>query len=70
MKQSEIPTQLCFSSSTIQSYGNDTNMLSPYRIEPNITNKRTKNVSKTIFDNNSHREHYLKRSQKPSKDLK
>ena len=40
MKQSEIAKQLGYSSSTIQRYGNDINMLIPYRIQPNDTNKR------------------------------
>ena len=44
-------------------------MLSPCRIQPNITNKRLKNVSKTNLDNNSHREHDLKRPQLTSNDL-
>ena len=39
MKQSEIANQLNMSFSTIQRYRNDINMLSPYRINPNNTNK-------------------------------
>ena len=42
MKQSEIANQLNLSNSTLQRYRNDINMLSPYRIQPNNTNKRTK----------------------------
>ena len=42
MKQSEIANQLGLSSSNIQRYRNDINMLSPYRNNPNNTNKRTK----------------------------
>ena len=42
MKQSEIANQLGMSSSTLQRYGNDINMLSPYRISPNNVEKRTK----------------------------
>ena len=42
MKQSEIANQLGMSSSTVQRYRNDLNMLSPYRISPNNTKKRTK----------------------------
>ena len=42
MKQSEIANHLGLSSSTLQRYENDINMLSPYRINPNTTNKRTK----------------------------
>ena len=39
MKQSEMANQLNLYSSTLQSYRNDKNMLSPYRIQPNNTNK-------------------------------
>ena len=42
MKQSEIANQLSNSTSTLQRYRNDINMLSPYRIHPNNTNKRIK----------------------------
>ena len=42
-------------------------MLSPYKIHPNNTNKRTKTAKNTIFDNNSHHEHDLKVT---SNDLK
>ena len=42
MKQSEIANQLGMSSSTKQRYRNDINMLSPYRINPNNTKKRSK----------------------------
>ena len=44
-------------------------MLSPYRIQPNFTNKRSKKVSNTNLDNNSHRELDLKRPQLTSNDL-
>ena len=56
IKQSEIANQLNLSSSTIQAYRNDINMLSPYRIQSNNTNKRTKNYKNTNSDNNSHHE--------------
>ena len=42
MKQSEIANQLGMSSSTVQRYRNDINMLSPYRINPNNTKKLSK----------------------------
>ena len=42
MRQSGIANQLGMSSSTLQRYRNDINMLSPYRISPNNTKKRTK----------------------------
>ena len=63
LKQSEIANQLGMSSSTIQRYKNDINMLSPYRINPNNTKKRSKKVQITDFDNNSHDEADVKRHQ-------
>ena len=51
LKQCEIANQLAYSS-TIQRDRNDINMLSPYTIQPNNTNKRTKKTSNTNFDNN------------------
>ena len=59
-KQSEIANQLGLSTSTLQRYRNHINMLSPYRIHPNNTNKRTKKVKITNFDNNSNRDPDLK----------
>ena len=70
MKQSEIANQLGKSASTLQSYRNEINMLSPYRIQPNNTKKRSKKVKKTDFDNNSHDEADVKRPQMTSNDLK
>ena len=66
MKQSERANQLGLSFSTLRRYRNDINMLSPYRINPNKTNKRTKKAKNTIFDNNSHHEQDLKRPQSTS----
>ena len=63
MTQSEISNQLRMSSSTLQRYRNDKNMLSPYRINPNNVKKRSK---KTKIDNNGD----LKRPQMTSNDLK
>ena len=63
MTQSEISSQLNMSSSTIKRYRNDINMLSPYRINPNNTKKRSK---KAKIDDNSDR----KRPQLTSNDLK
>ena len=42
MKQSEIANQIVYCCSTLQRYRNDINMLSPYGIQPNNTNKRKK----------------------------
>ena len=66
LKQSEIANRLCYSSSTSQRYSNVVNMVSPYRINPNNTNKRTKTASNTTFDNNSHHETDVKRPQMTS----
>ena len=70
MKQPEITNRLGLSSSTLQRYRNDKNMLSPYTINPNNTNKRTKKASKDNFANNSHNNQDVKRPQMTSKDLK
>ena len=48
MRQSEIANQLGMSSSTLQRYRNDINMLSPYRISPNNTKKRPKRLKSMI----------------------
>ena len=68
MKQSQIANQLGLSSSTLQRYRNDINMLSPYRIHQNNTNKRTKQVKNTNFDNDLHRESDVKRPQMTSNE--
>ena len=44
MRLSEIANHLSYSSSTLQRYRNDINMLSQYRIHPNNTNKRTERL--------------------------
>ena len=44
MKQSEIANHLKTSSSTLQRYRNDINMLSPYRINPNNVKKQPQKV--------------------------
>ena len=63
MTQSEIASQLNMSSSTIQRYRNDINMISPYRINPNNVKKRSKKVK--IDDIGD-----LKRPQMTSNDIK
>ena len=70
MKQSEIANQLGYSSSTLQRYRNDINMLSPCRIQPININKQIKKALNTIFNNDSHREPDVKRLKKTSNDLK
>ena len=63
MKQSEIANQLGMSSSTLQRYRNDINMLLTYRISPNNVKKRTKKAK--IDDIGD-----LKRPQMTSNDVK
>ena len=70
MKQSKVANQLDMSSSTLQRYRNDVNMLSPYRIQSNNTNKRTKKAKNTNFDEVSHHEADVKAPQMTSIDLK
>ena len=63
MKQSQIANQMGLSSSTLQRYRNDINMLSPYRINTNNVKKRTKKAKiDDITD--------LKRPQMTSNDVK
>ena len=62
MKQSEIANQLGMSSSTLQRYRNDINMLSPYRISPNNVKKRSKKAKIDDVDD-------LKRPQMTSNDI-
>ena len=45
-------------------------MVSPYRFQPNNTNKRTKKTSNTFFDNNSNRKLDVKKPRFTSFDLK
>ena len=68
-RQNEIVDRLCYSSSTLQRYRNDINMVPPYRIQPNNNNKRTKKTSNTNFDNNLRCEYDLKRPQIASLNL-
>ena len=70
MKQSGIANQLGYSSSTLQRYRNDIDMLSPYRIQSSNTDKRTKNSSISNSDNNSHPDFEVERPQMTANDLK
>ena len=70
LKQSEIANQLSLSSSTIQRYRNDINMLSPYRIQSNNINKRITKAKNTNSDNDSQPNHDDERLQMTSNDLK
>ena len=69
IKQSQLANQIGLSTSTVQICRNDINMVSPYRINPNNNNKRTKKASNTNFDNNLHNECDVKRPQMTSNDL-
>ena len=57
MRQSEIANQLGKSASTLQRYRNEINMLSPYRINSNNTNKRTKKLKILISTTNHSSQH-------------
>ena len=70
MTQSEISNQLDMSSSTLQRYRNDINMLSPYRNNTNNTKNRSKKALNTDFDQNSHHKSDAKKPQTASNDLK
>ena len=63
MKQSEIANHLNMSSSNLQRYRNDINMLSPYRINSNNVKKRSKKAKINDIGD-------LKRPQITSNDLK
>ena len=63
LKQSEIDREPKVSSSTLQRYRIEKNMLSPNRIAPSNTNTREQKTSK-------HTEDDLKRTQMTSDDLK
>ena len=62
LKQSQIENQQSYSTRTSQTYKNDLNMLSPYRIQPNNTSKQTKKTSNTNLDKNSLRECDIKKT--------
>ena len=70
LKQSQIANRLSYSTSTLKRFRNDINMFSPYRIQPNNTNKRAKKASNTNFDNNSHPDFEVKRPRLTSNDPK
>ena len=69
LKQFQIANQLGYSTSTLQRYRNDINMLSPFRNQPNTSKKRSKQVSNTNFDHNSHRDSDVKIPRLTSNDL-
>ena len=70
LKQSQIENHLGYSNSTLQRHRCYLNILSPYRIQPNSTNKRAKTPLNTNFDKNSHREPDVKTPQMTLKQLK
>ena len=69
-KQSQIANHLSYSTNTLQKHRNDKKMVSPYRIQPDNTNKRAKKASNTKFDNNSHPDSEVKRPRLTLNDLK
>ena len=69
MEQSEIANQLGYSTSTLQRYRDDINMLSPYRIQPNNTNKQGKKTSNSNSNNDLHLDPNHKRPLLTSNDL-
>ena len=69
LKQSQIANQLDYSTSTVQRYRNDVNIVSPYRIQPNNFNKRANKASNTNFDIKSYPDSDVKRPRLTSNDL-
>ena len=69
LKQNQIAKKLSHSSISEQRYRNDITMLSPYGIPPNKTQKRRHKILNKTLDDNSNREHDLKRHQMSSKDI-
>ena len=69
LSQDQTAKQLGCSSSTLQRYRQDTNMLSPYRISSN-SYKGRQTIPNTNLDDDSHRERHVKRPQMTSNDLK
>ena len=67
--QDQIAKELVGSSSTLQQYRQDMNMLPPYKI-PQNTHKTKQKISNTKLDANSYHEHDLKRPQMTSIYLK
>ena len=53
IRQDQIAKELGCSSSTLRRYKNDINMLTPFRIPPNFTNKRKQKFSNANLDDDS-----------------
>ena len=70
LRQSEIALRMNCSTSTLQRYRNDINMLSPFRIQPNSTNKQQKMTSNLNSNNDIHSDLDFKRPQMISNDPK
>ena len=67
MKQSQIANQIGLSTSTLQIYRNDINMVSPYRFNPKNIIKRKKRLYSNYKSNNDlHQDPDLKRPQTTS----
>ena len=69
LRQDQTAKEFGCSGSNLQRYRCDINMLSSYRIPPNI-HLRRQNFSKTKLDDNPHREQDPKRPQRTSNDPK
>ena len=69
LRRDHIAKDLGYSSSTLQRYRQDLKMLSFYRIRAKRY-KRKQKIPNTSLDDNSHREHDLRRPQLTSKDLR
>ena len=69
LRQNQIAKELGCPSSTLQRYRNDINVLSPYAIPPNSTNKRRQKISNTNLDDDSRRDRDVKTPEMTSKDL-
>ena len=65
-----MANQIGYSTSTLQRYRNDINMLSLYKIQPKNTNKQRKKTSKTNSNNDLRRDPDIRRPQMTSNDLK
>ena len=63
----QMAKELGCSSSTLQRFRKDLNMLSPYGIPPSNTNKRRQKISNTNLDNDSHRERDVNNFIRPEK---
>ena len=69
LRQEQMAKEVICSSSNLRRYRDDVYMLSQYRI-PSNSHKRKQKIPITNFDDDSHREHHLRRPQMTPNDLK